>query len=58
MTGIRLQPMLELLDGRLPVNWSAFDLSSFSLQKSLWDYQQQALQYALRALWKYYGQPS
>lgn len=57
MTSIRLQPMLELLGERLPVNWSAFDLGSFSLQKSLWDYQQQALQYALRALWKYYGQP-
>lgn len=57
MTSIRLQPMLELVGEPLPVNWSAFDLSAFSPLITLWDYQQQALQYALRSLWKYYGTP-
>ena len=38
----------------LPVNWTAFDLSSFSRQKQLWDYQQCALKNALKSLWKYY----
>lgn len=38
----------------LPPAWTTFDLASFSRAKSLWDYQQSALQNALKALWKYY----
>jgi len=38
----------------LPVNWSAFDISSFSRTKTLWDYQQKAVENAIKALWKYY----
>lgn len=39
----------------LPPAWTTFDLASFSRGKSLWDYQQSALQNALKALWKYYS---
>lgn len=38
----------------LPPAWTTFDLASFSRAKSLWDYQQFALQNALKALHKYY----
>lgn len=38
----------------LPAAWSTFDLARFSRTKRLWDYQQAALQNALKALWKYY----
>ncbi len=38
----------------LPSEWTTFDLASFSRGKSLWDYQQSALQNALKALHKYY----
>jgi len=33
--------------------WVDFDLSRFSREKTIWDYQQDALQNALKALWKY-----
>lgn len=55
MTHILLQRMVEAIpDDRLPMNWADFDLASFSAEKKLWDYQQRALQNALKALWKYY----
>ncbi len=38
----------------LPPAWTAFDLASFSPSKRLYDYQQEALAAALRALWLYY----
>jgi len=38
----------------LPPAWTTFNLETFSRAKRLWDYQQEALQYALKALWKYY----
>lgn len=38
----------------LPPAWQDHDLETFSPSKRLWDYQQEALQYALKALWKYY----
>lgn len=58
MNGIYLQRMLENLpSGSLPPNWQGFDLEHFSRDKTLWDYQQQALEYALKALWKYYSPP-
>ncbi|WP_201773582.1 DEAD/DEAH box helicase family protein [Thermus filiformis] len=47
--------MLEALPfADLPPAWQDHDLKSFSPTKRLWDYQQEALQYALKALWKYY----
>lgn len=55
MTRILLQSMIEVIpDDHLPANWADFDLASFSRTKTLWDYQQQALRNALKALWKYY----
>ena len=58
MNAIYLQRMLDNLpSGVLPPNWRGFDTESFSRVKSLWDYQQDALDYALKALWKYYSQP-
>ncbi|QSQ10513.1 hypothetical protein H0A61_02921 [Koleobacter methoxysyntrophicus] len=38
----------------LPAAWTSFDLSTFSQNKHLFDYQQEALKFALRGLWKYY----
>lgn len=38
----------------LPPNWNSFDLGRFSRDKTLWDYQQKALQSALSTLFKYY----
>ena len=38
----------------LPPAWQDHDLVIFSSAKQLWDYQQEALQFALKALWKYY----
>jgi DNA-binding transcriptional regulator GbsR (MarR family) len=56
MADIYLQRMVEdIPDDGLPEAWSNFDLSYFSHEKTLFDYQQQALKNALKALWKYYG---
>ncbi|RLG09364.1 hypothetical protein DRN73_10045, partial [Candidatus Pacearchaeota archaeon] len=38
----------------LPYNWNSFDLKSFSRDKQLWDFQQKAVENALKLLWKYY----
>ena len=38
----------------LPPTWNTFDLENFSNSKKLWDYQQKALENALKTLWKYY----
>jgi superfamily II DNA or RNA helicase len=38
----------------LPANWNSFDLESFSKNKKLWDYQQEALKNAIKVLWKYF----
>jgi len=38
----------------LPPAWTTFDLAAFSRSKRLFDYQQEALQFALRGLWTYY----
>lgn len=47
----------EIPESSLPPNWRGFDLLQFSREKQLWDYQQQALTNALKALWKYYSPP-
>ncbi|SHE96373.1 Type III restriction enzyme, res subunit [Desulfofundulus australicus DSM 11792] len=41
-------------DDDLPSAWNTFDLATFSGSKRLWDYQQEVLQHAIKALWKYY----
>jgi len=38
----------------LPPNWNSFDLVKFSTKKTLWDYQQEALKNAVKALWLYF----
>jgi len=38
----------------LPANWSTFDLAGFSKTKTLWDYQQRAVENAIKVLWKYF----
>jgi type III restriction enzyme len=51
----KLQTLLQDIDFEsLPPEWTTFDLARFSRSKDLWDYQQEALQNALKALWKYY----
>lgn len=58
MSNVSLQPMLDgIPESNLPPNWHGFDLLQFSHDKQLWDYQQQALSNALKALWKYYSTP-
>lgn len=51
------QPLLEKIVCDFDVdapNWMTFDFENFSRHKRLWDYQQNALQGAMKALWKYY----
>jgi type III restriction enzyme len=55
MMRIYLQQMVEdIPDDGLPEAWADHDLAFFSHTKRLYDYQQQALRNALKALWKYY----
>jgi len=55
MTRVFLQDMVEDIQFEaLPVNWISFDLARFSKTKRLWDYQQKAMENALKVLWKYY----
>ncbi|MDQ7063970.1 MAG: DEAD/DEAH box helicase family protein [candidate division KSB1 bacterium] len=58
MSGLNPRPLQTLLDTidltTLPPAWTAQEWSWFSRQKSLWDYQQAALQQALKLLWFYY----
>jgi len=58
MVSIYLQRMLdERPAGSRPPNWRGFNLRAFSRDKTLWEYQQDALEYALKALWQYYREP-
>jgi hypothetical protein len=55
MMHTHLQHMVEdIPDSSLPQAWVDHDLAFFSSAKRLYDYQQQALRNALKALWKYY----
>jgi type III restriction enzyme len=52
---IYLQSMVEgIPDSMLPQAWVDHDFGFFSHTKRLYDYQQQALRNALKALWKYH----
>jgi len=52
---VLLRSMVEDIsfDG-LPPNWSSFDLKKFSREKVVWNFQQGALENAVKVLWKYY----
>ena len=51
-----LQTLLNAIEfDALPPEWTTLDLARFSKSRSLWDYQQAALQNAIKALWKYYA---
>jgi len=55
-----LRPLLqELADDfvrwdALPPAWSSFNVAEFSAKKEMWDYQQKALERAVKGLWQYY----
>jgi len=50
-----LQDIIENLRFEdLPPNWNSFDLESFSKSKKLWDYQQEAVENAIKVPWRYY----
>lgn len=40
----------------LPARWRGFDLKKFSKEKSLYDFQQKALENTIKVLWRYYGE--
>ena len=55
MNKLYLRDMAEDLQYEdLPPNWNTFDLETFSKDKKLWDYQQDAVRNAIKVLWKYY----
>ncbi len=55
MAKILLQNAIEDLKFEdLPAEWNSFDLKSFSKNKTLWDYQQSAVENAIKVLWKYF----
>ncbi len=55
MARLFLQDMVDDIQfDALPVNWTSFDLATFSTTKRLWDYQQKAVESAIKVLWKYY----
>jgi len=55
MTRALLQDMInDIRFEDLPANWNSSDLRSFSETKKLWDYQEEAVENALKVLWKYY----
>jgi hypothetical protein len=55
----KLQTLLNDIEFEsMPAAWTTFDLGNFSKSKKLWDYQQKAVENALKALWKYYADDS
>jgi superfamily II DNA or RNA helicase len=55
MPRVLLQEMLEYVRlENLPAYWCAFDLEKFARDKTLWDYQQNAVANAVKVLWRYY----
>ena len=55
MNKLFLRDMVEdLRYDDLPPSWNTFDLETFSKDKKLWDYQQDAVKNAIKVLWKYY----
>ncbi|MBI2486725.1 MAG: DEAD/DEAH box helicase family protein [Deltaproteobacteria bacterium] len=55
MSRIFLKEMVnDIRFDNLPANWNSFDLRGFSEKKSLWDYQQKAIENAIKVFWNYY----
>lgn len=55
MARIFLQDMVDQIQfDTLPASWNSFHLATFSKTKRLWDYQQKAIENAIKVLWKYY----
>lgn len=55
MITIFLQNILDdISSSNLPYSWNSFDLKLLSKNKNLWDFQQKAVENALKVLWKYY----
>ncbi len=55
MVSTFLQDIIEDISlSILPYNWNSFELESFSKNKHLWDFQQKAVENAIKLLWKYY----
>jgi len=61
-SSIEILPLLrEFVDNcvpafeNLPAEWKEIDIRSFSNEKSLWEFQVEAIKYAIRALYYYYG---
>lgn len=55
MSKLILQNLAENISfDSLPAFWQSFDLTRFSNEKTLYDFQQDALKNALKILWKYY----
>lgn len=55
MVKVFVQDILDDISSRnLPYSWNSFDFKSFSKNKNLWDFQQKAVENALKVLWKYY----
>ena len=51
-----LEPIIQTLNyGALPETWRVPQIEHFSIEKTLYDYQEDALQSAARALYLYYG---
>jgi hypothetical protein len=55
MRSLILQNIVEDIPfDSLPLVWRNFDLKSFSMKKTLWDFQQKGIENAVKALWLYY----
>ena len=55
MITIFLQNILDdISSSNMPSSWNSFDLKLLSKNKNLWDFQQKAVENALKVLWKYY----
>ncbi|MBO8130788.1 MAG: DEAD/DEAH box helicase family protein [Candidatus Marinimicrobia bacterium] len=55
MNNTFLQNIIEDISiSTLPYNWNYFNLEGFSKDKRLWDFQQKAVENAIKVLWKYY----
>ena len=55
MSKLYLQNIInDISFDNLPVKWQRFDFSRFSKDKTLFDFQKQGLQNALKGLWLYF----
>jgi len=58
MSSLILQSIVDdIAFDSLPIAWQDHDFGVFSRSKTLYDFQQKALQNTIKALWEYYGHP-